>query len=103
MKTEPDVRTTPADVATHTSNGEAAHLPIVLLLAPRGGKLRILPPRAFRRGREWVDLGQVIAHVEADGGPYLIVAPAEGSLGGVLGRDGEPVESGQAVAWLEPA
>ena len=32
----------------------------------------------------------------------LVRSPARGRLGGVLGRDGEPVKPGQAVAWMEP-
>ena len=35
--------------------------------------------------------------------PALICSPARGRLGGVLGRDGELVKAGQAVAWMEPA
>ena len=33
----------------------------------------------------------------------LVLSPASGRLGGVLGQDGEPVKAGQAVAWMEQA
>lgn len=83
--------------------GERPHLPITLLVAPRAGRLRILPPQRFHGGREWVDAGQPIVRVErGHGADDLVVSPVRGRLGAVMGRDGEPVKAGQAVAWVEP-
>lgn len=83
--------------------GEGAGLPLTLLVAPSSGRLRVLPARRFRRGREWVEPGQPIARVERRGGTDDILAPMHGAMGGMLGRDGEPVRAGQPVAWLEGA
>jgi acetyl/propionyl-CoA carboxylase alpha subunit len=81
--------------------GEAAGLPIALLVSPADGRLRVLPPRRFRAGREWVERGQPVARVEHAGRSEDILAPMRGTLGGVLGRDGEPVKAGQPIAWME--
>ncbi len=83
--------------------GEATGLPITLIVAPAPGRLRVLPPERFRAGREWVERGQPVARVEHQGRSDDILAPMRGTLGGVLGRDGEPVKAGQPVAWMEGA
>lgn len=80
---------------------ESSGLPITVLVSPCAGVLRVLPARRFRAGREWVEAGQAVAKVERRGGADDILAPMQGAMGGVLGRDGEPVRTGQAVAWLE--
>ena len=84
-------------------HGERSALPITLLVAPHAGRLRILPPGRFEHGAEWIEAGQPVVRVEHGRDADLIVSPARGRLGGVLGRDGEPVKAGQAVAWMEPA
>jgi biotin carboxyl carrier protein len=82
--------------------GEGAGLPISLVVSPASGRLRVLPPVRFLDGREWVEQGQPLARVEHGGLSDDILAPMHGRMGGVLGRDGEPVTAGQAVAWIEP-
>jgi hypothetical protein len=83
--------------------GERPHLPITLLVAPRAGRLRILTPERFSGGHEWVDAGQPIVLVEhGEDGNDVVASPVRGRLGAVMGRDGEPVKAGQAVAWVEP-
>jgi hypothetical protein len=84
-------------------HGEKSHLPITLLVSPSAGRLRILPPRSFHGGAEWLEEGQPILRIERGVDSDLVRSPARGRLGGVLGRDGEPVKLGQAVAWMEPA
>ena len=84
-------------------HGEKTSLPITLVVSPSGGRLRFLTPRRFDRGREWVEAGQPVARVERGDDADLIRSPSRGRLGGVLGRDGEPVVAGQAVAWVESA
>lgn len=91
----------PRRVPGATDQGEAASLPITLLVSPALGKLRVLPPRRFRGGREWVEKGEPVARVEHGGIADDILAPMRGTLAGVLGRDGEPVKAGQPVAWME--
>jgi biotin carboxyl carrier protein len=83
-------------------HGERSSLSITLLVAPNAGRLRILPPRQFEAGSEWLEAGQAVVRVERGADADLILSPAAGRLGGVLGRDGEPVKAGQAVAWMEP-
>lgn len=79
----------------------APDTPIALVVAPTEGKLRVLPPRRFRDGREWVREGEPVLEIEQNGEVRVILAPMEGHVGGVLGRDGEPVRTGQPVAWIE--
>ena len=102
LQSESEVR---REQASHDERwkGESARYPMALVVAPATGRLRILPPRAFRGGREWVEAGQAIGCVESAGVEHLILAPFGGRLGGVMGQEGEPVEAGQAVAWMEPA
>jgi biotin carboxyl carrier protein len=84
-------------------HGEKSHLPITILVSPSAGRLRILPPETFQRGAEWLEKGQAVLRIERGPDADLIRSPARGRLGGVLGRDGEIVKQGQAVAWMEPA
>lgn len=82
--------------------GEHSSLPIALLVAPCAGRLHILKPKMFHGGSEWVEQGQEVAEIlPGNGEPEPVVAPARGRLGGLMGRDGEPVRSGQPVAWME--
>jgi acetyl/propionyl-CoA carboxylase alpha subunit len=82
--------------------GEGGNLPLVLIVAPATGKLHILPPQNFVDGQEWVDKGQVVALVEhSNADADEIKAPIRGRMGGMMGRDGEPVRQGQPVAWME--
>jgi biotin carboxyl carrier protein len=83
-------------------HGERSSLSITVMVAPNAGRLRILPPRRFEGGSEWLEAGQPVVRVERGADADLILSPAKGRLGGVLGRDGEPVKAGQAVAWMEP-
>ena len=83
--------------------GEGQRLPLVLIIAPKAGRLRILPPKTFQGGREWVEKGQPVALTEHGAGvePDEVLAPTRGLMGGLMGRDGEPVREGQPVAWME--
>lgn len=83
--------------------GELGALPIALIIAPAAGRLKMLPPKEFRDGREWVEKGQPVAQIEhgPNADPTPVEAPARGWVGGVMGRDGEPVRRGQPVAWME--
>jgi len=83
------------------SSGESAGLPITLIVSPASGRLRVLPPVGFRAGHEWVEAGQPVARVEHGGSADDILAPMHGRMGGVLGRDGQPVKAGEPVAWIE--
>ena len=91
-------------VEVHVDHGERTDIPLTILVTPYAGRLRILPPERFWQGHEWVESGQAVAIVErGDAGlpDHVVRSPARGRLGAVLGRDGEPVTPGQAVAWVE--
>jgi biotin carboxyl carrier protein len=75
--------------------------PITLMVAPVPGRVRVLPARRFRGGREWIEHGEAVARIEHEGRSDVILAPVSGAMGGVLTRDGEPVKAGQPVAWME--
>jgi multidrug efflux pump subunit AcrA (membrane-fusion protein) len=83
-------------------HGEPTDIPIQLLVSAVGGRLRVLPPERFWRGHEVVEVGQAVAVIEpGDGTGHVVRSPVQGRLGAVLGRDGELVRPGQAVAWVE--
>ena len=85
-------------------HGEHMNVPIAVIVAPTAGRLHILPPRRFHRGREWVDEGQPVVCIENGGSRSSdVLSPVGGRFGGVIGREGEPVAAGQPVAWVEPA
>ena len=88
---------------TEGPQGEGGRLPILLIVAPTAGRLRILPPKSFQSGREWIEKGQAVATIEHGPAeePDEVLAPARGLLGGLMGRDGEPMREGQPVAWME--
>ena len=75
----------------------------VVLVAPAPGRVRVLPPRRFRAGREWLEEGEPVLRIEHGRGEEadVILAPMRGAMGGVLTRDGEPVKTGQPLAWME--
>jgi hypothetical protein len=88
---------------TDTPQGEGGRLAIVLIVARSAGRLRILPPKTFQGGREWLEKGQPVAEIEHGPGrePDEVRAPCRGLMGGLMGRDGEPIREGQPVAWME--
>jgi biotin carboxyl carrier protein len=73
-----------------------------VVVAPGPGRLRLLPPRAYRGGTEWVEPGQPVARVEQGRADVVLTAPVGGRVAAVLGLDGEPVVAGQAVMAIEP-
>jgi hypothetical protein len=89
-------------VELQVDHGERTEIPIQILISPVGGRLRILPPERFGGGHELVDIGQAVAVVElGDRTEHLVRSPVRGRLGAVLGREGELVTPGQALAWVE--
>lgn len=73
-----------------------------VLVSPGSGRLRLLPPTVFRSGSEWVRRGQPVARLEQGVSQVLVRAPVDGRVTAVLGLEGEPVVSGQAVMAIEP-
>ncbi len=68
-----------------------------VVVAPLAGRVHLLPPRAFARGREVVHAGQPLALVEGGSRTATVVAPVEGVVDGLLVHEGEPVVAGQPV------
>jgi biotin carboxyl carrier protein len=79
------------------------HRPVWLrvIVAPRTGRVRLLPPVRFLDGHEWVHLGQPVARVEHGVESTEVVSPVEGRVTSVLAVEGEPVVAGQPVMAIE--
>jgi biotin carboxyl carrier protein len=88
-------------IVVDRNHGEQATLPITVIVSPVAGRLRILPPRRFVEGREYVEAGQPVLVIEQGDRSDEVISPVRGRFGGVLGREGEPVTPGQPVAWVE--
>ncbi|HEX2029932.1 MAG TPA: hypothetical protein VHL78_00820 [Actinomycetota bacterium] len=73
-----------------------------VVVAPAPGRLRLLPPQAFRGGAEWVERGQPVARLQQGASEVVLTAPVGGRVAAVLGLDGEPVVRGQAVLAIDP-
>jgi biotin carboxyl carrier protein len=73
-----------------------------VVVAPSAGRLRLLPPRMFRNGSEWVEAGQPVARLERGRVDTLLRAPVGGRVAAVLGLEGEPVLAGQPVLAIDP-
>ncbi len=73
-----------------------------VLVSPGPGRLRLLPPRVFRGGNEWVEPGQPAARVEQGRREVVVTAPVGGWVAAVLGLEGEPVVHGQPLMAIEP-
>jgi biotin carboxyl carrier protein len=73
-----------------------------IVVAPGRGRVRLLPPRTFRDGREWVHMGQALARVEQGSREIEVLAPVAGRVSSVIALEGEPVMVGTAVMAIEP-
>ncbi len=68
-----------------------------VVVAPVTGRVRMLPPRAFARGRELLGEGQAVAVIDGGGGQTTVTVTVAGLLDGMLVHEGEPVQMGQAL------
>ncbi len=73
-----------------------------LVLTPGAGRVRLLPPRRFIRGREVVEAGQPLAHLEQGHRHTVIRTPITGAVSSVLAIEGEPVVPNQPLFAIEP-
>jgi biotin carboxyl carrier protein len=73
-----------------------------VVVSPGSGRLRLLPPRRFENGAEWVEEGQPVARIEQGRGEVVLRAPVGGRVAAVLGLDGEPGAAGHAVMAIDP-
>ena len=68
-----------------------------VVVAPATGRVRLLPPKAFARGRELLGEGQAVAMIDGGSGKTTVTVPVGGLLDGMLVHEGEPVQTGQAL------
>ena len=68
-----------------------------VVVAPVTGRVRLLPPKAFARGRELLGAGQAVAVIDGGGDKTTVTSPVPGLLDGMLVHEGEPVHAGQAL------
>jgi biotin carboxyl carrier protein len=80
--------------------GVALHL--FLVVTPAAGRIRLLPPRRFRAGKEVIEKGQPVARLEHGEHHTLVRAPFGGTVTSVLAIEGEPVRPGQPLYAIEP-
>jgi biotin carboxyl carrier protein len=73
-----------------------------VIVSPGSGRLRLLPPKRFENGAEWVEEGQPVARIEQGPREVLLRAPVGGRVAAVLGLEGEPVAAGHAVMAIDP-
>jgi biotin carboxyl carrier protein len=73
-----------------------------VLVSPGHGRLRLLPPLRFENGFELVSRGQPVARLEQGRQDVILRSPVDGRVTAVLGLEGEPVVTGQAVMEIEP-
>jgi biotin carboxyl carrier protein len=72
-----------------------------LVVSPAAGRMRHLPPVRFLDGQELVEAGQAVAVIEQGSVSIEVKSPIEAKVAGILVRDGEPVQPGQPLVWLE--
>ena len=84
------------------SGGFGAILHLFLVVTPAAGRVRLLPPRRFKGGREVVEPGQPVARLEQGERDTVVRAAVGGTVASVLAIDGEPVRPGQPLFAIEP-
>jgi biotin carboxyl carrier protein len=85
------------------SMGEPGGFGFRLLVSPAAGRIKHLPPTRFHDGHEWVSPGQAVVLVEQGSAAIEVKSPIEAMVAGMLVRDGEPVQPGQPLVWLDEA
>ncbi len=77
---------------------EAAPISERLVIAPTAGRFIPLPPETVTSEGEWVESGQVLAHVYSNGAVAAeVVSPFSGWLMNMLALPGQPVHQSDAL------
>lgn len=79
-----------------------APLHLRLVVTPGAGRVRLLPPRRFVEGREFVYAGQPLARLEQGHRETVVRTPVRGAVSSVLAIEGEPVVPNQPLFAIEP-
>lgn len=68
-----------------------------LVVSPSAGRFAPLPPKTFTSEGEWVEVGQVLAEIQASGRMIPVRSSFRGWLMGTLSLPGAPVIAGEAL------
>lgn len=101
MRVQSGPRSIPSDVSPDSMGESAGVFGFFLVVSPAAGRLRHLPPVQFHDGQEWVSAGQPVAVIEQGTTTIEVRSPIDAMVAGILVRDGEPVQPGQPLVWLE--
>lgn len=101
MKVQTGPRSVPSEVPPDPLGESAGGFGFFLVISPAAGRMRHLPPIHFREGQEWVAAGQPVAVIEQGTVSIEVKSPFDAIVAGILVRDGEPVQPGQPLVWLE--
>ena len=102
MKVQSGPRPVPSEASPDPMDESAAVFGFFLVVSPAAGRMRHLPPVRFHDGQELVAAGQPVAVIEQGSVSVEVKSPFAAIVAGVLVRDGEPVQPGQPLVWLEP-
>ena len=103
MRVQTGPRPRPSEVTPDSMGESAGGFGFFLVVAPAAGRMRHLPPVRFQDGQEYVSAGQAVAVIEQGTVTIQVTSPFDALVAGILVRDGEPVQPGQPLVWLEPA
>jgi len=82
---------------------EAFDLPERVVIAPSGGRVALPPAESRAEQGEFVLMGESVATVRVGGSEVPVQTAFRGWLMGFLVLDGQPIHSGDPVAWLRKA
>jgi biotin carboxyl carrier protein len=101
VRVQSSPRSVPSDVSPDSMGESAGVFGFFLVVSPVAGRMRHLPPVQFHDGQEWVSAGQPVAVIEQGTTTIEVRSPFDAIVAGILVRDGEPVQPGQPLVWLE--
>jgi biotin carboxyl carrier protein len=101
LKVQSDPRPVPSNLSSEAMGESAGGFGFFLVVSPAAGRMRHLPPVRFHDGQEWVSAGQPVALIEQGTVSIEVKSPFDAVVAGILVRDGEPVQPGQPLVWLE--
>ena len=101
MRVQTGPRSGASDIPPDSMGESAGAFGFFLVVAPAAGRMKHLPPVRFVDGQEWVSAGQPVALIEQGATSIEVKSPMDAIVAGILVRDGEPVQPGQPLVWLE--
>ena len=90
-------------VLEHAPAPEHADISERVIVSPRAGRFRPLPPELFTSEGEWVEVGQAVAEVASGEDVVTVNSSCRGWMMGMLALDGQPVRAGEALFWVRPS